>query len=286
MELKVDITVIILTYDEEVHIERCIKNIIDWANEVVVMDSFSKDKTVEIAERLGAKVFYREFDNYANQRNYALKELPIENEWVFFLDADEYLTETLKAEIRETLKYSSYEGYYIKRRFYFWGKWIKHGGYYPTWILRLFKRDKCYVDRAINEHFNVEGNIGYLKNDFVDDNIKGINEWIIKHNKYASLEAEELANFRNSKTSDLNNDFAKYWSSQAQRKRWIREKVWNPLLPPLVRPFIYFFYRYIIRLGFLDGKQGLIYHFLQGLWFQFIIDVKYLEMKLESKDKS
>ncbi len=281
---RIPITVIILTYNEEVHIERCIKNVIDWADEVIVLDSFSKDKTVEIAKRLSAKVFFREFENYANQRNYAIKELPIKNEWIMFLDADEYLTEELKEEISETLTKTDCDGFYLKRRFYFWGKWIKHGGYYPTWILRLFKRDKCYVDRAINEHFNVEGNIGYLKNDFVDDNIKGINEWIIKHNKYASFEAEELANFRNNKTYNLNNDFGKYWGSQAQRKRWIKEKVWNPLMPPLVRPFIYFFYRYIIRLGFLDGKQGLIYHFLQGLWFQFIIDVKYLEMKVESKD--
>jgi glycosyltransferase involved in cell wall biosynthesis len=273
------LSVIILTYNEELNISQALNSVKDWAEEIIVLDSGSTDGTIKLAENLGAKIFHRTFDNYANQRNYALRELPIQNEWILFLDADEYLTEELKKEISETLKTTDCNGFYLKRRFYFWGKWIKHGGYYPTWILRLFKKEKGHIEREINEHFVIKGKVGYLKNDFVDNNHKSITEWIDKHNKYATYEAEELLKFRQRKKSGKKDEFADLSGSQAQKKRWIREHIWNPLMPPLIRPFIYFFYRYIIRLGFLDGKAGFIYHFLQGLWYPFLIDVKYLELK-------
>jgi glycosyltransferase involved in cell wall biosynthesis len=273
------LSVIILTYNEELNISQALNSVKDWAEEIIVLDSGSTDGTIKLAENLGAKIFHRTFDNYANQRNYALRELPIQNEWILFLDADEYLTEELKKEISETLKSTDCNGFYLKRRFYFLGKWIKHGGYYPTWILRLFKKEKGHIEREINEHFVIKGKVGYLKNDFVDNNHKSITEWIDKHNKYATYEAEELLKFSQRKKSGKKDEFADLSGSQAQKKRWIREHIWNPLMPPLIRPFIYFFYRYIIRLGFLDGKAGFIYHFLQGLWYPFLIDVKYLELK-------
>lgn len=277
MTIKLQLSIIILTYNEELNITKSIKNISDFASEVFILDSGSIDKTCSIAADLGAKVFQRNFDNYSNQRNYALKELPIKNEWILFLDADEYLTEELKKEISETLPGTDYDGFYLKRRFYFQGKWIKHGGYYPIWILRLFKKEKCTVDRAINEHFVVKGKVGYLKNDFVDENKKGISEWISKHNSYADYEALELISAKSQPAKDA--QLSNFFGSQVERKRWIRENIWNRFLPPLIRPFIYFFYRYFLRLGFLDGKAGFIYHFLQGLWFLFLIDVKYLELR-------
>src|SRR3989339_1198615 len=276
-------SLIVLTFNEEQHLLRLLTSIEELNVIVFILDSGSTDTTLKIAEEYGAKVFYRKFDNYANQRNFALKELPITTEWILFLDADEYLTEELKKEISETLPGTEYDGFYLKRRFYFHGKWIKHGGYYPIWILRLFKKEKGSVDRAINEHFVVNGKVGYLKNDFIDDNKKGISEWISKHDSYSDYEALELvaAKSQAAKDSQLNN----FFGSQAERKRWTREKIWNPFLPPLIRPFIYYFYRYFIRLGFLDGKAGFIYHFLQGLWYPFLIDVKYLELKRKSKSK-
>lgn len=281
MSINLPLSVIVLTYNEELNIAHSLKNIIDFASDVYVLDSGSTDKTCTIAAEFGTKIFQRKFDNYSNQRNYALKELPIKNEWILFLDADEYLTEELKTEISETLTETEYDGFYLKRRFYFQGKWIKHGGYYPIWILRLFKKEKGFVDRAINEHFKVDGKVGYLKNDFIDDNKKDISEWINKHNSYADYEAMELISAINQSAKD--SQLSNFFGSQVERKRWIREKIWNRFLPPLIRPFIYYFYRYFLRLGFLDGKAGFIYHFLQGLWFPFLIDVKYLELKRKSK---
>ena len=274
-----NLTVIILTLNEESNISQALNSVKGWAEDIIILDSGSTDGTVKLAESMGAKVFHRSFDNYANQRNYALKELPIKTEWIFFLDADEYPTEELKKEISETLGSTDCDGFYLKRRFYFRGKWIKHGGYYPTWILRLFKKDKGHVEREINEHFVVNGKTGYLKNDFADNNHKSLEEWIAKHKRYAAYEAEELIKFKKRKAEGRRDEFADLKGSQAQKKRWIRENIWNPLMPPLIRPFIYYFYRYIIRLGFLDGKAGLVYHYLQGLWYPLLIDIKYLEMK-------
>ena len=282
MDNKTDITVIVLTFNEEINISKSVSNVIEWAKSVFVLDSGSSDRTEEIAESLGAKLFSHHFDNYANQRNYALRELPIETDWVLFLDADEYLTEELKMEISSILADTDYDGFYLRRRFYFMGRWIKYGSYYPIWILRLFKKEKCIVEREVNEHFIVNGKVGYLTNDFVDDNKKSISEWIEKHNKYATYEAEQLLSYDDRKGNRKKDKFASLSGSQAQKKRWIREYVWNPLLPPLLRPFLYFFYRYFLRFGFLDGKEGFIYHILHGLWYPFLIDVKYIEMKFKN----
>lgn len=275
---KVKLTVVILTYNEEVNIRQSLSNVIDWAEYVYVLDSGSTDKTCEIVKEYGAELFYRKFDTYAKQRTYAMKELSIKTDWMLFLDADEYLFEELKDEISITLKEgTSFDAFYLKRRFYFMGAWIKYGGYYPTWILRLFKVNKASCHRDMNEHIIVDGEIGYFKNDFVDANLKGMTDWIEKHNKYSTFEAQELLKFDSQdKESDK---LAKLFGSQVERKRWIREKIWNPLLPPLVRPFIYYIYRYFFRLGFLDGKAGFIYHTMHGLFYRLLIDIKYLQMK-------
>ena len=182
-----DLTVVILTLNEEENIRYSVGNVIGWARNVYVLDSGSSDRTVEIAEEMGAKVFYRKFDTYAKQRNYAIRELPVETEWMMFLDADEHLTEALKTEIATTLPDTDKDGFFMKRRFYFMGRWIRHGGYYPVKLLRLFKKDKAHVERDINEHVIVEGKTGELQHDFVDENRKGIHDWIEKHNRYSDF---------------------------------------------------------------------------------------------------
>lgn len=280
--LKTGVTVIILTYNEEVNISNSVSNVIEWARDVFILDSGSTDRTCELAETLGAKVFYNKFENYAKQRNHAINKLPVETEWIFFLDADEYLTEELKKEIQETISSAEYDGFYIKRRFYFMGRWIKHGGYYPTWILRLFRKNKGIVDRDINEYVKVSGKVGYLKNDFIDDNKKGISDWIAKHNKYSTYEAEELIKFKNRKDDRQKDEFAKLFGAQTQRKKWIKENLYVRL-PLFLRSFFYFIYRYFFRLGFLDGREGLIFHFLQGFWYFFLIDAKLCEIRNNSK---
>lgn len=281
-EKLVALTVLIITKDEEVNIRYALDNVTNWAQHVVVLDSGSVDSTVEICNSFGVEVYFREFDDYASQRTHAMKNLPLKTDWVLFLDADEYLLDDLKDEISGMLNAPAHDGYYLRRRFYFSGKWIKFGGYYPTNILRLFKRSKASISRKMNEHIIVDGTTTILRNDFVDDNKKGIHDWIIKHNKYASFEAFELLNAENS--DHQQDQLAKFFGNQVEQKRWIRQNIWNRLLPPLIRPFLYYFYRYIIRLGFLDGKQGFIYHFLHALYYRMLIDIKYIELKNKRLD--
>lgn len=272
------LAVIILTYNEEANIAQALNSVTGWANEIFILDSFSADQTLEIARQHGCQIAQNKFENYAKQRNHALDNLPICSEWVLFLDADEWLSDALKQEIFDLIATSPAEnGFYIKRRLIWMGRWI-HRGYYPTWILRLFRHGKGRCeDRAVNEHFIVEGQVGYLRNDFTDENRKGLTDWIAKHNGYATREAQELLNMRT--TQGYQEINAHLFGTQAQRKRWLRYRIWNNL-PPLIRPFFYFFYRYILAGGFLDGREAFIYHFLQALWYPILIDIKYLEMQM------
>jgi len=271
-----NVSVIILTHNEEVNIAKALSSVCCWAKDVFLLDSFSSDKTVEIASEYPCRVFKNPFAGYATQRNYALKNLPIATEWGFFLDADEWLTWELKNEISQVIEKSPMEnGFFIKRRLVWMGRWIKRG-YYPTWILRLFrvKFARC-EDREVNEHIVVEGKTGQLDNDFIHEDRRGLSRWIEKHNRYADMEAKQLVMRKTERAGYLR---GKLSGSQAERKRWLRENVWEKL-PPVIRPFIFFGYRYFLRGGFMDGREALVYHFLQGLWFPFLIDAKYLEMQ-------
>lgn len=270
------VSVVILTYNEAENIERAISNTIGWANEVVVLDSFSTDDTVNISSQAGAKVVQRKFDNYSAQRNYAIKEITLKSDWILFLDADEYLSDELKTEITNELKNPGADGYYLKRRFYFMGKWIRWGGYYPIWLLRLFKKDKGVFQREVNEHVVLSGKSGKLDNFFADDNQKPLSFWWHKHIDYAHKEAALLLEKRNESIQ------VNFWGTQAERKLWIRYKIWNQM-PVYIRPFVYYVYRYFFRLGFLDGRTGFIFHLYHGLIYLLIIDSIYIEMKKKLK---
>lgn len=270
--------VIILTYNEEANIAQALDSVAGWANEIFILDSQSTDRTLEIAGQYACHIAQNKFENYAKQRNYALDHLPIHSEWVLFLDADEWMLDALKQEISTRITNSPKEnGFYLNRRFIWMGRWIKRG-YYPTWTLRLFRHGKGNCeDRAVNEHMIVQGKTGQLRNDYMHEDRKGVSDWIAKHNGYATREALELLNKRTA--PDYQEISASLFGNMVQRKRWLRYKIWNNL-PPLVRPCFYFFYRYIIAGGFLDGREAFIYHFLQALWFPMLIDIKYLEMKM------
>jgi len=275
-EYKVtDIAVIILTYNEELNIAQALESVQEWARQIFVLDSYSTDRTLEIAGRYPCTIVQNRFEDYSKQRNFALEHLPIVTEWVFFLDADEWIPRELKEEISALVASNPPQnGFFANRRLIWMGRWIRRG-YYPTWILRLFRIGKARCeDRSVNEHIVVEGKTGYLINDFIHEDRKGVTDWITKHNGYATREALEL--FKNP-TTDRQID-VQFWGTQAERKRWLRYRVWNRL-PPLGRPVLYFIYRFIIRGGFFDGKTAFAYHFLQGLWFPMLIDIKYLEMK-------
>lgn len=275
--ISCNISVIILTLNEEKNISFCLKSVVEWASEIIILDSYSTDSTVSKAESAGARVYFRKFDNYAMQRNYALNEIPIGNNWILFLDADEWLTEELKQEINNTLPRTEFDGFLIKRRFYFMGKWIRYGGCYPTWNLRLFRKGIAKVNREINEHVEIIGRLGKLKYDMVDENHKGLSFFLTKHIKYAQMEALQF-----SKPCDLK---VKFWGNPIERKSWIRNKVWNRISLPFIRPFGYFFYTYFLRLGFLDGRKGFIFHFLHDLWYIFLIDVFYVINRFGNKNE-
>ncbi len=274
-----DVTVIILTFNEAENIAQALDSVCGWAKQVLVLDSFSTDATLEIAARYDCEVFQHRFQNFGAQRNHALDALPIRGEWVFFLDADEWLPEDFKQEVSGVIAARpAQNGFFAKRRFIWMGKWIRRG-YYPTWLLRLFRNKKARCeDREVNEHLLVDGEVGYLQTDFIHEDRKSVARWIQKHNDFAAREAAELVRALNESATP----HAKLMGTQEQRKRWIRERVWNHL-PPLVRPMAYFSYRYVVRGGFLDGRAGLAYHLLQALWFPLLIDLKYLELKAPSK---
>ena len=270
------LAIVILTYNEEINLPQALNSVAGWANQIFILDSLSTDGTLEIARSFNCQIAQNKFENYAKQRNYALDHLPIDCEWVLFLDADEWLPDSLKEEISSLISASPKEnGFYIKRRFIWHGQWLRHG-YYPSWLMRLFRygKGRC-EDRTVNEHLIVDGLVGYLRNDFIHEDGKGVTEWIAKHNRYATMEAIELMNTRTApvcREIDVN-----LFGTQSQRKRWLRNKIWNRM-PPLVRPFFFFFYRYVLAGGFLDGREAFIYHFFQALWFPMLIDVKYLEL--------
>ncbi len=259
---KAAISAVILTYNEEQNFENCLRNISESVDEIFIVDSYSTDRTLEIAKKYGAQVVQHPFENQAKQFNWALDSLKIKNEWILRLDADEYLTRELWQEMAETLPKAPEDisGYYLKRRVYFMGRWIKHGGYYPIWLLRLFRYGKARYreERDVDEHLTLlEGKAGEMRNDLIDDNKKDLTFWIKKHNNYASREAGEV----------LSGSYGR-----GKKKFYYR-------LPPFLRAFTFFIYRYFFRLGFLDGKEGLIFHFLQGFWYRFLVDAKLYERK-------
>jgi glycosyltransferase involved in cell wall biosynthesis len=270
-----DISVVILTYNEESNIAQALESVQGWARQIFVLDSYSTDRTLEIASLYPCTIVQNRFEDYSKQRNFALEQLPITSEWVFFLDADEWVPRELKEEISALVSSNPREnGFFVKWRLFWMGQWIRRG-YYPTWVLRLFRFGKVRCeDRSVSEHLIVDGVTGHLKNDFIHEDHKGVTDWIAKHNGYAAREALELLK---NPTADRQID-VRFWGTQAERKRWLRVRLWNNL-PPLVRPVLYFIYRYIFRGGFLDGRAAFAYHFLQGLWFPMLIDIKYLEMK-------
>lgn len=274
--MKAPVSVIILTYNEELHLERCLLSVVFWADEVIIVDSGSKDRTQAIAKKYGARFYEHEFTNQAEQFNWALKNVEINSPWIFRLDADEYVTPELADEIQYVTKKdnSMINGYEMKRRVFFMGRWIKHGGYYPLWFVRLFRRGHGkYEQREMDEHLLVDGEVGSLKHDFVDHNLQSLGDWTAKHNNYATREANAYLKHRVDAEG-----FGALGSGQVESKRWLKQNVYYRT-PPFLRAFFYYIWRYFFKLGFLDGKVGLIFHFLHAFWYRFLVDAKIYEFQ-------
>ncbi len=276
----VSVSVVVLTRNEAPNLEECLGSV-RWASEALVVDSFSTDATVEIAERLGARVFLHAFEACADQWNWALDNLPFSNEWVLVLDADERIPQPLAAKIAAAVgdPAQACAGFYLRRRLWFMGRWLRHGGLYPAWIMRLFKRDAGRFGRhGVSEHLILNGQAGYLLDPFDHRDNKPLYDWIQRHNRYSELEAEEHAAASQGK-SQAHSIAGRLWGSQAERKQWIKLRVWGRL-PLFVRPFLLFCRNYILKGGLLDGRQGFIYHVLWSFWYPFLISVKIIEKRV------
>jgi glycosyltransferase involved in cell wall biosynthesis len=276
--MMLDLSVIILTYNEEIHIRRCIENICPIAKDIFIVDSFSTDKTLEIAGSLGAKVYQNKWENnHAKQFNWALENLPIQTKWVLRLDADEYLTPELIAELQDKLNDFpvNVSGITFKRRHIFLDKWVKRGTY-PVKLLRLFQYKRAFCEqRWMDEHIQLtEGIAVEFEHDFVDHNLNNLSWWTTKHNGYAIREAIDLLDIElnlwgKTQTNEL--------TGQAAAKR--NRKLNYAHKPLFIRSFAYFIYRYIFKLGFTEGKEGFLWHFLQGWWYRALVDAKIFELK-------
>lgn len=281
------LSVLILTFNEQQHIERCINSVKDIADDIFIIDSYSTDKTVEIAKNMGAKVLQNKWqNNHAYQFNWGLENSNIKTEWVMRLDADEYITNELSLEIKNGLSTLSNKtsGVYMRRRTYFMGQWMKHGISYPIWVLRLWRYGDGHCEnRWMDEHIVLtRGDSVRFQHDLIDDNHNDLTWWTNKHNHYATREAADLLNhkynFMESDKHNLNN------TEQAIIKRLIKENIWIKI-PLFIRPFFYFLYRYILRLGFLNGWRGLQWDILQGFWYRFLVDAKIFEAENKIKDE-
>ena len=274
---KGSIAAIILTYNEELHIERCITNARKYASEIFVVDSYSTDRTVEIAKRLGGIVLQNRFISHSAQFNWALENCPISAEWVWKQDADEYLSTELIEQIKEQTRTCAPDvnGFTAPCLRFFLGKYIKHG-IVPLILLRLIRRGcgKCET-KIMDEHLRIDsGRIIDLKEPFFDDNLNNLTWWTNKHNVYASKEATELLlmEYVKSEEEEVVRSGAHSASIRRKKLKYIR-------LPLFWRAFFFFILRYIFRLGFLDGKEGFLWHFLQGFWYRALADAKVFEIK-------
>lgn len=280
----VDLTVVILTKNEENNLKKCIDSFKGIVKRFVIVDSYSTDGTKKLCEELSKSVnldFYEnKFVDYATQLNWGLTNTKINTKWSMRMDADEELTPELVEEIKVKLPSLSNDinGIVLKRRMYFMGRWIKHGGVYPTKLLRIFKTNKAFCEMKImDEHMILsEGQIIEFKNDFKDFNTKSLEWWTHKHNWYSNREVLDYQQkvLNDSENDNLIND--KNNKGQASRKRFIKNNGYYRL-PLFLRAHLYFIYRYYFRFGFLDGKEGKIYHFLQAYWYRFLVDAKIYE---------
>jgi glycosyltransferase involved in cell wall biosynthesis len=276
------LSVIILTLNEERNLPECLTSLGELDAEIFVVDSGSVDDTVRIAKEGGGHVCYHQFENYAAQRNWAFDNLPIKSQWTLCLDADERLTPRLCQEIMQRIAIPgpTVDGYMMKRRTYFLGQWIRFGGQYPAYHLRLFKTGKGRCeDRLYDQHFLLEGRVASLKNDYVEVITADLNRWVDRGNRWASLEASEIVAWGSCQESAQGKVvMPDLFGTPIQRERFLRSIVYR-IFPPLLRPFLFWLYGYVLRLGFLDGVPGLIFHTLQRFWFRFLVDAKIYEQR-------
>jgi glycosyltransferase involved in cell wall biosynthesis len=266
------VSVMVFTRDEALNLPHCLESL-RWCDDVIVVDSFSTDETLAIAQRFGARVFQNAFSGFGDQRNWALDHTAPRHAWVLILDADERVPPELASELRgiASADPAAVGAYRVRRRFYMWGRWLRHSSLYPTWVVRFIRMGRVrYENRGHAETQAVDGAIADLSNDLIDENHKGIDEWFERQNRYSSRDAEYEVRSRPDGLgwSDL-------LSADALRRRAALKRVaaWLP-----ARGLAYFLYSYIWRRGFLDGKEGLMFCRMRAL-YQSQVAIKVFDME-------
>jgi glycosyltransferase involved in cell wall biosynthesis len=279
-------TFIILTYNEEIHLQRLLNSIRSLNAAVYILDSGSTDRTVQIAETAGATVKQHPFINHPQQWHHALEVFAIKTPWVICIDADQIVTDELKQQLLNFRDedYRDINGIYFNRKNYFKNTWIKHGGFFPFYLLKMFRYGIGHSDlnENMDHRFIVPGKaVIWKKGYLLEENLKenNIRFWIDKHNRYSDLLAQEEIERRQQLRVQVIRPA--FWGSPDERTAWLKQLWWR--MPLFIRPLVYFIYRYFFRLGILDGRQGFIFHFLQAFWFRLIVDVKINELLSKSK---
>lgn len=272
------LTAIILTFNEEMHLQRCLDSLKKVCSEIVIIDSFSTDKTQEIAQRNGARFYQNIFSNHANQLNWGIENSKIKTDWVIRVDADEYISEELAQNIKNNLSNmnSNVHGIRVKRLMYFFDKPLRKGGMYPIWHTKIWRSGSALCEqRWMDERMKLhQGETTSLEGDLVDHNLNNLTWWTQKHNGYATREAidilDKIYNFTNSNLVQAN-----ILGNGEERRRWFKQRYLN--LPLFLRPFLFWFVRYFLQGGFLEGKRGFIWNILQCGWYRFLVDAKIYE---------
>lgn len=274
------LSVYIPTLNEEINLPQCLASVSKLGATVYVVDSNSTDRTAEIAKAAGCEVVTGNWGTFSDKMNWAISELPIKTPWTLRIDADEWMTDELIMELKSKLRDAPEEvgAYSINRRVYFLNRWIRHGGMYPLWGVRLWRtgRARCEV-RELDEHMEIIGRIENLQHDIVDEGQRGLSHWVQKHNQYADAEIREILREQQPADSSIT------LIHQAAKKRWMKANLYYRF-PKFWRALLFWIYRYFIKLGFLDGYPGLIYHTLHGFWYRFLVDAKLYEVE-KSREK-
>lgn len=275
------ITAIILTFNEEKHIARCLSSLQKIAERTVVVDSFSSDRTIEIARSMGADVFQNPFENHASQFQWAIENTRVESEWTMRVDADEYIELSLQDKIEDFCRNpGAVNAVYFRRKIVFLGRPITHGFFYPNMTLRLWRTGQGKMEaRWMDEHIIVNNPVVKIMNggDLVDFNLNDLAWWTAKHVGYAKREVYEIVRSQYSAIENKSNNLA----GRARQKRWIKDYIYNRM-PLSLRAFLYFIYRYVCGAGFLDGREGFLFHFLQAFWYRVYVDATLVEMEKQA----
>ena len=280
------LTAIVLTFNERLHLDRCLRSLSSVVDQIIVIDSYSTDETIEIAKHHGVDILQRKFTTHADQFNWALKTADIKGQWVLRIDADEFIERNAGEKLRTQISRLSADtaGISLNRSIVFQGRTVKFGGVANRKVLRLFRLGKGICeDRRMDEHIIVHGHVAHIDLLIIDMNLNSISWWIKKHNDYATKEAVEIALSSHSSSSLVNE--GGYQLARTTKKIRILKNYCYLKSPLILRVFAYFFYRYFLRLGICDHQYGL-YHILSALWYRLLVDVKLKEIQKIQRSKN